>query len=64
MPPRRRKQPRGLHSPARTFRPYPPDVWDDAKAIAAARGESVTDVLNRALVDYVRRYGPPPKETP
>ena len=60
MPPRKRKQPRGLTSPVRSFRPYPPAVWDDAKKIAEAREESVTDVLNRALVDYVRRYGPPP----
>jgi predicted HicB family RNase H-like nuclease len=29
------------------------DLWDAAKAAAAHRGETVTDVIERALRDYV-----------
>lgn len=34
------------------------------KAIAEKQGETVTDVLNRALADHVRRYGHILKEEP
>lgn len=32
------------------------DVWTAARAIAAARGETVTDVVVRSLERYVRRH--------
>ena len=69
MPPRKRKQPRGVVTPLKSFRPYPPDVWDRVKAKAEANGETVTDVLNRALLDYDRRHTlkeprPAPPDTP
>lgn len=38
----------------RTFR-YPDDEWAAAQAAAAANGETVTDVIHRALRAYVRR---------
>lgn len=50
----------GMRTPLRTFRP-PPELWQDAKAIAASRGETLTDVLTEALRRYVRRHTP--KET-
>lgn len=56
MPPRKRKQPRGVTTPLKSFRPYPPELWDRVKAKAEANGETVTDVLNRALLDYDRRH--------
>jgi hypothetical protein len=31
-------------------------VWDDAAALAAARGETMTAVVERALKHYVTRY--------
>lgn len=31
-------------------------VWDDAAALAAARGETMTAVVERALKHYVHRY--------
>ncbi|MDA8440505.1 MAG: hypothetical protein M0Z51_16825 [Propionibacterium sp.] len=37
----------------RNFR-IPDDEYDPAKAKAATRGETVTDVVRRALVEYVR----------
>jgi hypothetical protein len=37
----------------RTFR-APDDEWDPATVVAAERGETVTDVLRRALVEYVK----------
>ena len=43
-------------TPPRSFRP-PPELWDQAKTTAAANGETVTDVLNRALEDYVKGKG-------
>jgi hypothetical protein len=30
-------------------------VWDEAEAIAKARGEKMTDVIKQALANYVRR---------
>jgi hypothetical protein len=32
------------------------DVWTAARAIAAARGETVTDVVVRSLERYVKRH--------
>ena len=52
--PRKRPEDRFV-TPAKSFRPYPPEVWELAKTIAAANGENVTDVLNRALAEYVKR---------
>jgi hypothetical protein len=36
------------------------DIWEAAKAAAAERGETVSDVVRRALIDYADL----PKETP
>jgi len=44
-------------TPARSFRPTPPELWDQAKAAAADNDENVTDVLNRALTEYVAKHG-------
>ena len=53
---RPRKRPEDRYTtPAKSFRPYPPELWEKAKATAAANGENVTDVLNRALAEYVKR---------
>ncbi len=41
-------------TPARSVR-VAPLLWDAAKAKAAERGETVTDVLVRALERYVKR---------
>lgn len=41
-------------TPARTFRP-PPELWEAVKVVAAARGESVSEVITQALRRYVRR---------
>ncbi len=41
-------------TPARSVRVGAP-LWDAAKAKAAERGETVTDVLVRALERYVKR---------
>jgi hypothetical protein len=51
--PRKRPEDRYV-TPARSFRPYPPELWEQAKAKAASNGETVTDVLIRALEDYVK----------
>lgn len=32
-------------------------LWRQAKAVAAMRGESLSDVLRAALERYVKRYG-------
>ncbi|GAB3867454.1 hypothetical protein GCM10028801_41510 [Nocardioides maradonensis] len=40
-------------TPIRTFR-APDEEWDLALRIAASRGETVTDVLRRALRRYIR----------
>jgi len=43
----------GKHrDPRRTFS-YPEDEWQAVQKIAAERGESVTEVIRRALRDYV-----------
>ena len=43
-------------TPRRTFR-SPDEIWEPAKRVAEERGETLTDVLNRALVIYARTYG-------
>jgi hypothetical protein len=42
------------HTPPRSIR-IPDDLWNAAKAKAAERGETVTDVVVRALERYVKR---------
>ncbi|GGF39299.1 hypothetical protein GCM10007298_38740 [Williamsia phyllosphaerae] len=42
-------------TPLRTFR-IPDDVYGPAKAAAEANGETVTDVVKKALVNYTRRH--------
>lgn len=32
-------------------------LWQRAKAVADKRGESLSDVLRKALEQYVKRYG-------
>jgi len=41
-------------TPRRTIR-VADDLWEQAAAKAAANGESVSDVIRRALLRYVRR---------
>jgi antitoxin component of RelBE/YafQ-DinJ toxin-antitoxin module len=31
-----------------------PEVWDAARAVAAERGETVSDVIRTCLIEYVR----------
>ena len=40
-------------TPIRTVR-VPDTEWEPAQETAAANGETVTDVLRRALVEYVK----------
>lgn len=42
-------------TPNRTVR-IPDDIWEAAKEKAADEGETVTDVIIRALQRYVRDY--------
>lgn len=42
-------------TPNRTIR-VPDELWEAAKRKAADRGETVTDVVLRALRTYVREY--------
>ena len=32
-----------------------PEVWDAARAVAAERGETVSDVIRACLIEYVNR---------
>lgn len=41
------------HTPIRNFR-SPDKIWLPAKERAAERGETLTDVLNRALAEYIK----------
>lgn len=41
--------------PTRSIR-IPDDLWNAAKRIAADRGETITDVVIRALERYVRAH--------
>lgn len=43
-------------TPHRSVR-VPDEVWEEAKRIAADRGETVTDVVLRALRRYIREFG-------
>lgn len=40
------------------------DLWSTARQIAELRRESVSDVLRRALLDYVEQYGSLIKDDP
>lgn len=44
-------------TPHRTVR-VPDELWEAVKQKAAERGETVTDVILRALRRYVRDYDP------
>jgi hypothetical protein len=46
--------PNPRHTPMRTIR-IAEDLWQQALATAAANEESVSEVVRRALVNYVRR---------
>ena len=35
----------------------PDDLWDAAMGVAEARGESLSDVIRKALEAYVRKHG-------
>lgn len=35
----------------------PDDLWDAAMAVSEARGESLSDVIRKALEAYVRKHG-------
>lgn len=43
-------------TPQRAVR-VPDDLWRAAQEIARERGETLSDVLRDALVQYVRRFG-------
>ena len=45
---------KSTHTPPRSIR-IPDPLWEAAKAKAAERGETVTDVVVRALERYVKR---------
>ena len=47
-------------TPIRTMR-VSDELWESAQAAAASQGESVSDVIRKALERYVKRYGPPVK---
>jgi len=34
----------------------PDELWEAARRVAADRGETITDVIRRALEEYVRRW--------
>lgn len=57
-----------VRTPMRAFR-VPDELWGAAKAVAAARGESLSEVIRRALADYVAaanatRQSPPKPRRP
>lgn len=45
--------------PGTTLRNFRADdtLWQRARAVAASRGESLSDVLRKALEQYIKRYG-------
>ena len=45
-------------TPTRTVR-VPDELWEAVKRVAADRGETVTEVIIRALVRYVRSHPGP-----
>lgn len=52
--PRRRGRPATGHHPTRSVRIGP--AWDQAAAIAKTRGESLNQIITRALENYIRRH--------
>lgn len=50
-------------TPNRTMR-IPDEVWDEARRIAADRGENVTEVVVRALRRYIRDFGDDGQNSP
>lgn len=56
--------PNAPKTPLRSIR-VDTDLWRAAQAVAAARGESLSDVIRRALVRYGRSPAyPPSRSTP
>lgn len=53
--------PNSPSTPNRSVR-VPEELWAAARAIAAGRGETLTDVIVRALIEYVRAAAPTTKE--
>jgi predicted transcriptional regulator len=49
------------HSPQHTVR-LDDELWDAAQRVAARRREKVSDVVRRALVEYVDRHHRPGTE--
>lgn len=43
-------------TPRRTLR-IPDEIWDEAKRVTKGNGETVTDVVIRALIRYNREAG-------
>lgn len=52
----RRDVPNSRRTPTRSVR-VPDALWHPAQAVAAERGETVTDVIHRGLDAYVRSNG-------
>ena len=50
-------------TPHRSVR-VPDELWEASKRIAADRGETVTDVIIRALTRYVRQHPLPDELSP
>lgn len=44
----------GVGGKARSVR-VPDDLWEEAQAIAEARGEPLSEVIRQALEEYVKR---------
>lgn len=61
MPPRLAAVPNQPKTPHRSFR-IPPDLYEAAQRIAAANGDTLTEVVKDALVRYVKRGVKPKKE--
>lgn len=54
-PPSVREVPNQPSTPNRTIR-VSDELWEAARRVAADRGETVTDVVRRALERYVREH--------
>ena len=54
----RRVPPNQPATPTRSVR-IPDELWEAAKRVASDRGETVTSVIIRALVRYVREHPSP-----
>lgn len=52
-----------VQTPPRSVR-IPDWLWEAAKSAAERSGETVTDVIVRALKSYVRRHPQQPQEKP